>query len=208
MLAAAHDLLFPLGQSLGRAFASDGERGAPRVRVGDSYAELPERLFDCWRLVRDLGALDAPPTVESLQTLADARGLDDRSADLQTLISAGLVSAVPVDYDAVHAFAGSVRLQSAVNGYGPAADLPGRFEVGVLGQTIIDVGAAMYGALMWSDVSETLLGAVEPGGLAETADDMAVREMGLATQLLEGVLGLPELLAWSAAYLDATGAAR
>ncbi|GAA0281640.1 hypothetical protein GCM10009539_81890 [Cryptosporangium japonicum] len=187
-------MLLPIGHSLG--VAVDPATGEPvhRVRVGPDVIRLADERFFLWALTHG-----TPDRVEDElwgpdEVLDAAAGTADPGGALAGLIEDGLVASIAPGTPEAFAFARTHQLEPLMLGLGNLPDEPDTYEVGLPGQPLARLGAALAHLYLWGHLQANLWIACEATG------DVA-RET--PERVLEGTLrSLHGLLGPNAAYLD------
>jgi hypothetical protein len=199
-------LLLPLGHYLGPVHSPTGP-AEHLVRVGWRTWRLPEGLrADTWALAHG-GAdpLEGPWRRAGLLTAAAATGLGDVTADLDALVSDGLVAEVRSGPEA-EAFAARVRLQPLLVGLGNSADDP-LDALGIPGlPAAARVRPRVAEVWRWAGAWPSLAAARD--GFARIAARTGTDPAGTAADLDWLLVAVQQLVAVSAGHLDAAGGGR
>jgi len=147
---AALPLVFPLGQFLGAR--EDGTTF--EVRVAADVHALDGARFSVWALAHGLPGHTGPWTDEDVVDAAARAGAADPAADLDALTADGLL--LHVGPGGARSFAEGVRLLPAVPGLGNTAEQPGTWSLGLLGQPLVGLDAALYDLVVWAHCDPSL----------------------------------------------------
>lgn len=197
-------LLLPIGHDLGALYAEGGAARRQQVRAGAELAELTETEFAVWMLAHGIDDRDRP-TRSSLLAGAERFGLDpgEVTAVLDQLLADRLLVAIDPQDGAAIQFAKDHQLVPLLTGLGPDPDQPWMHTIGVLGQPIVQVSAAVHDVWLWSHLAPQLWAGCEDAAEVARAAGLTAAEETEPQQVLRGLLSsVHGLLCVRAAYLD------
>lgn len=157
-------LLFPVGHLLGSDYDEETGTVLQRVRVGPDVIYLNGPRYTIWALAHGGGERGSDQPWNRAAVLQAAEGLPDPAATVDALLADGLLAAVGPDAGAAETFAREHRLVPLMLGLGNLPDAPEVYQIGLPGQPVLQVSAAVFDLYRWAQQETDLWSASQRTG--------------------------------------------
>ncbi len=199
--------LYPIGHYVGAYLDEEDGRRYHEIRLGTEVEEVTDREFQIWAFAHGVPEQLAVDSHwgRSQVIAAASSGLSEAqvNADIDTLITRGLLVEVAPGPDAAIDFAARYQLIPLMLGLGNSTQNPGMYSIGLMNEPVIEVTRPVYTIWEWAHERPNLWYAcqvfAEVERLSGATDPDEMNPRRILERFRPAIHGL---LSVNAAYLD------